>query len=169
MLKGRNLSPIEEIARIGHGHITVQELRPVVTQDTWGKYYKFAIVRNPFDRFVSVCSFLNRDNPEFRAHPSLWMKAALKRPRFQSRVLVRPQALQLRDKDDEIRLDYIGRYETLQESMDSVFADLDLPTIFLKQRNASNHAHYRQYYDDELRQAVTAYYIQDLEMFGYDY
>ena len=169
MLKGRNLSPIEEIARIGHGHITVQELRPVVTQDTWKKYYKFAIVRNPFDRFVSVCSFLNRDNPEFRAHPSLWMKTALKRPRFQSRVLVRPQALQLMDKDDEIRLDYIGRYENLQESMDSVFADLDLPTVFLKQRNASNHAHYRQYYDDELRQTVTAYYRQDLEMFGYDY
>ena len=169
VLQGRQLSPIAEIASIGHGHITVQEISCVLTREAWESHYKFAIVRNPFDRFVSVCSFLNRDNPEFKAQPSAWMKAALQRPRFQHRVLVRPQALQLVDKDKGIGLDYIGRYESLQQSMDHVLRDLDLPPKSLKQRNASSHAHYKLYYDDELKNTVAAFYRQDLEMFGYDY
>ena len=169
VLHGKQLSPIAEIARIEHGHITVQELSCVLTQEAWAKYYKFAIVRNPFDRFVSVCSFLNRNNPDFKAHPLAWMKSALKRPRFQNRVLVRPQAHQLVDKNKEIGLDYIGRYENLQKSMNHVLSKLDLPLTPLKQRNASSHAHYKQYYDDELKNTVAAFYRQDLEMFSYDY
>ena len=169
VLHGSQLSPINEIARIGHGHITVQELRSVLKPGVWESLYKFAIVRNPFDRFVSVCSFLNRDNPEFKAHPSRWMKAALERPRFRHRVLVRPQNDQLVDTDKEIRLDYIGRYENLQKSMDRIFRDLNLSPISLKQRNASSHAHYKQYYDDELKDAAATFYKQDLKLFDYEY
>ena len=169
VLHGKQLSPIDQIARIGHGHITVQELRSVLPPEVWKSHYKFAIVRNPFDRFVSVCSFLNRDNPEFKEHPLRWMKAALQRPRFRQRVLVRPQIDQLMDKDKEIRLDYIGRYENLQQSMDRIFRDLDLLPTSLKQRNASSHAHYKQYYDDELKDAAASFYKQDLKLFGYEY
>ena len=169
VLRGKQLSPIDEIARLGHGHITVQELRPVLKPGVWESCYKFAIVRNPFDRFVSVCSFLNRDNPVFKAHPLQWMKAALQRPRFRHRILVRPQNDQLVDKNKEIRLDYIGRYENLRQSMDRIFSDLNLPSTSLKRRNASSHAHYKKYYDDELKDAVATFYKEDLKLFNYEY
>lgn len=169
VLNGRHLAPISAIAEIGHGHISVQEIRSVIPENIWATYYKFAVVRNPFDRFVSVCSFLNRDNPEYKAQPTIWMKAALTRTRFLGRVLVRPQYHQLCDFNNEVRLDFIGRYEDLQASIDRIFADLALPAVSLIQRNASSHAHYQQYYDEELKEAVADHYREDLMQFNYEF
>ena len=169
VLNGRQLAPIDAIAKIGHGHISVREIRQLLTTDIWETYYKFAIVRNPFDRFISVCSFLNRGNDEFRSNPIGWMKAALRRPKFKNRVLVRPQLHQLVDANNKLGLDYIGRYEDLQKSIDSIMSNLGLPITHLNKRNSSAHADYRNYYDEELQEIVASYYKGDLELFGYDF
>ena len=168
-LTGQHLSPISEIANLGHGHITVKEIQRHIEHETFNAYYKFAVVRNPFDRFVSVCAFLNRDNPEFHEQPLTWMKAALNRPRFLSRILVRPQIRQLLDDNDKIAMDYVGRYESLDESTEKIFTDIGLPAQHLGQHNASEHADYQQYYDDELRRMVGELYAGDLKAFGYEY
>ena len=49
--------PWPELARLGHGHISLAELRPVLGEEMFGDYFKFAFVRNPFERFVSYCAF----------------------------------------------------------------------------------------------------------------
>ncbi len=167
VLFGKDLSPIRKIAEIGHGHISVEQIRDVLSQSDWADYFKFGIVRNPFDRFVSVCAFLNRDNPEYSSNPRGWMKAAIERPRFRHRVLVRPQVEQLSGTDGELAIDYVGRYETLQASLNEVLARLDLPCFELRQRNASSHEHYREYYDQELQQAVARFYESDIDAFKY--
>jgi len=169
VLFGKDLSPIPEIASIGHGHIQVTQIKPFLTEEQWSSYYKFAFVRNPFDRFVSVCTFLNRDNPEFGADPLQWMKLALDRPRFLARPLVQPQFNLLSDASDNLAVDYIGRYETLQSSLDEVLNNLNLPTHELQQLNASNHAEYQKYFDAELKNRVTDLYQRDLSEFSYEF
>lgn len=166
-LFGQQWLPIPEIAEIQHGHISVPQIRPHLDQEIWTRYFKFAFVRNPFDRFISICFFLNRQNPSFRESPLAWMKMAMKRPQFRGRVLVTPQYWQLSDSNADLAVDFVGRYETLQQSIDEVCERLQLKRSTLKSKNASEHGHYRDYYDDELKEWVGHYYREDLAHFNY--
>ncbi|MFT6408521.1 MAG: hypothetical protein ACJAQ6_001941 [Arenicella sp.] len=161
--------PLPEIAEIKHGHISVQQLEPAIDPAQWHSYFRFAFVRNPFDRFVSTCAFLNRQNPRFQANSLLWMKMALERPVFRARILAIPQSDLLTDANGQLGVDFIGRYETLQASMDTVFEHLGLPSVELRVRNPSEHAHYREYYDDHLRALVENFYQADLQRFNYTF
>ena len=167
MLTGKQTLPFPEIAEIGHGHITVREIRPYLSQEIWNEYHKFAFIRNPFDRFISVCAFLNRDNPAFAKSPLAWMKEALSRPRFRERVLVREQFEQLCNQEREIEVDSVCRYENLQESLDAVLDKLSLPSSPLSVLNSSEHKIYSEYYDEELKGLVQALYSTDIEEFNY--
>ncbi|MEM7359122.1 MAG: sulfotransferase family 2 domain-containing protein [Pseudomonadota bacterium] len=169
MLFGKQALPIPELAALGHGHLNVAEVQPHLPAEQWHGYTKIAFVRNPYDRFISVCAFLNRDNPGFKENSINWMKAALNRPQFRSRLLVRPQYLQLKGTDGQSAMDEIGRYEDLQSSLDRILASLGLDSVQLEVVNRSEHAHYQQSYDDELREMVRQYYAQDLAVFDYQF
>ena len=169
ILFGKQCLPIPEIAKIQHGHIGVQQISPHLEAAIWKNYLKFAIVRNPFDRFISICFFLNRKNPLFIETPLQWMKSAIKVPQFRERVLVKPQYLQLIDAQGEIAMDYVGRYEHLQLSVDEICNRLQIKAVPLEIRNASAHKQYREYYDDELKSAVEMVYREDLKQFNYSY
>ena len=169
ILFGKQCLPIPEIAKIQHGHISVQQISPHLEAAIWQNYLKFAIVRNPFDRFISICFFLNRKNPLFIETPLQWMKSAIKVPQFRERVLVKPQYLQLIDAQGEIAMDYVGRYEHLQLSVDEICNRLQIKAVPLEIRNASAHKQYREYYDDELKSAVEMLYREDLKQFNYSY
>lgn len=169
VLFGAQSLPIPEIAALQHGHITANEIRPHLDAEVWQSYFKFGFVRNPFDRFISVCFFLNRNVPDFTATVVPFMKERLARTRFQQRVLVRPQYLQLCGDDGDIALDYVGRYEDLQQSFDTVCEKIGVPGIELGRKNASEHSRYIEYYkDDELRQLVGDFYAEDLRLFSYE-
>ncbi len=167
MLTGNQALPIPEIARIGHGHVTVREIRPHLSQELWDEYHKIAFIRNPFDRFVSVCAFLNRDNPAFSRSPLVWMKEALKRSRFRERVLVRQQFEQLCNEEGELGIDSVCRYEGLQESLDILLDKLSLPSSPLNVLNSSEHKIYSEYYDEELKNLVQDLYSTDIKQFNY--
>ena len=53
--------PYPELARLKHGHINVEQIRPALGEACFTEYFKFAFVRNPFDRYVSYCAFISRD------------------------------------------------------------------------------------------------------------
>lgn len=169
VLFGEQFLPIPQLARLHHGHISAQEIRPHLEAEIWDTYFKFAFVRNPFDRFVSCCFFLNREDPNFEDTAVAFMKERLQRTRFQQRVLVRPQYRQLCTADGEIALDYVGRYEDLQESYNTICERVGLPVSELSKKNSSEHSGYTRYYDDDLRHRVAEFYKEDLRIFSYDF
>ena len=169
VLFGQQFLPIPQLARLQHGHISAQEIRPHLEAEIWESYFKFAFVRNPFDRFVSCCFFLNREDPNFESTAVAFMKERLQRTRFQQRVLVRPQYRQLCTANGDIALDYVGRYENLQESYDFICERIGLPKDELGKNNSSEHSRYTKYYDDDLRQKVADFYDEDLRLFSYDF
>lgn len=169
VLFGEQYLPVPELARIKHGHISVRQIRPHLAPDVWKNYFKFGFVRNPFDRYVSTCFFLNRNNPDFAASAKTFMKRALTVPRFRQRILVQPQNLQLIDDNGNLALDTVGRYETLQQSYDEICKRIGIPAKSLERKNPSTHAAFTEYYDAELRDIVAVYYRDDLRLFGYDF
>lgn len=167
ILFGQQFLPIPELARLGHGHISAREIQPHLDAQQWRDYFKFGFVRNPFDRFVSTCFFLNRNDADFARTARAYMKDRLARPRFQQRVLVRPQYQQLRARDGRVALDFVGRYEDLQQSYDAICERIGIPGTALGSKNTSDHAAYSDYYDEELRHMVASFYADDLQQFDY--
>ena len=159
--------PVPTLARVGHGHLTLRQVRANLPETLWRDYFKFACVRNPYDRFVSVCAMLNRRNPDYRGRETAFMKRAIQVGRFQQRALVRPQRDMLVDEAGELGMDFIGRYENLQQSFEEACRRIGIPAQRLAQSNATDHRHYATYYDDELLRLVTDFYRPDFN--GFDY
>ena len=160
--------PVPALARFNHGHLTLRQVQASLPFPVWRDYFKFAFVRNPYDRFVSVCAMLNRRNPGYRGRETAFMKRALTIHRFRQRVLVRPQVDMLVDETGEVGMDYVGRYETLQQGFGEACRQIGIAEVDLERSNASEHDDCASYYDHELLAAVTAFYRRDFEIFGYE-
>lgn len=160
--------PIPELARMGHGHITLAQLRPFMKPDEFGTFFKFAFVRNPFDRFVSYSSFITREVGHFDRDPKKVMRHFLANPPW-NHILFRPQHEFVTDQDGNLLTDYIGRVEQMQQSYDEISNRIGIPTATLEQVNSSRRKDYRDYYDQELIDGVAKLYARDLEYFGYEF
>lgn len=160
-------SPVPMLARLGHGHVSAREAQAHLPGCVWRSYFKFAVVRDPYDRFVSVCAMLNKRNGGYAGNETAFMKRALGVPRFRARVLVRPQAQLLMDEAGKIAVDFVGRLESLQSSFREACRRIGLPCVPLRPVNATDHAPYGAYYDDELAGLVTRFYHEDFAAFGF--
>ena len=166
-LTGTLRLPILELARIGHGHISLQQVQTWLPGEIWREYFKFTVVRNPYERYVSACTFLNRRNPGYAGKEMAFMKTALTRQRFRERALIRPQVALLANGAGTVGMNFVGRYERLQQSFDHVCECIGIPPNRLARRNASRHGDYRRYYDEALLEQVSAFYRADFEQFEY--
>lgn len=161
--------PFEELAAIKHGHISLQQIRPFLGDEAFDSYFKFAFVRNPFDRFISYCAFMTRADGAFLKNPQQVMRYILKDERAKQHVLFQPQHTFVTDADGALLADHVGRVEDMQGSYDLICKRLKLPGATLGQVNSSRRGSYRDYYDDALIRDVGTMYKRDLELFGYGF
>ena len=161
--------PFPEFADIQHGHISTQQIRPVLGDTIFNSYGKFAFVRNPFDRFVSYCAFMTRDTDVFRTEPLRYMKWVVREQKPVDHLLYRPQHAMVTNANGGLELDIVGRNETMQASYDEICARLGMPSAALERVNSSQHRPWQEYYDRELVGLVSGLYARDLELFDYQF
>ncbi len=160
--------PIPDLARIGHGHISLAQLRPYMAPGDFERFFKFAFVRNPFDRFVSYSSFITREQGHFDRDPQKVMRHFLANPPL-DHILFRPQHEFVTDSEGALLTDYVGRVEQMQQSYDEICERIGISTATLDKVNSSRRKSYRDYYDDALIEGVAKLYARDLELFGYEF
>ena len=158
--------PYPEIAQVHHGNIRWNEIKPVVTAEVWA-YFKFAFVRNPWERFVSYTAFMHRQDGGFIADPHRAMGRVLADPGHHAKIVFRPQHEFICDDRGEIMVDFVGRHETMQASFDAICARIGLASEPLERVNASSHGPWRAYYTEALKARVAEVYARDIEIFGY--
>ena len=161
--------PYEALAAIRHGHLSLEQVRPFVGEELFASYFKFAFVRNPFDRFVSYCAFMTRDRDTFGRTPQVVMHHFLFVEPPEQHILFQPQYTVLADSTGALLTDMVGRVEDMQASYDTIAGRIGIPSRTLDQVNSSKRGDYRQYYNDELKQGVASRYARDLELFGYEF
>ena len=161
--------PFEELAKMQHGHISLQQVRPFLGEEAFASYFKFAFVRNPFDRFVSYCAFVTRENDLFAKNPRAVMRHILFELRPVQHLLFWPQHTFVVDEEGRLLADQVGRVEDMQVSYDAICAHIGIPSTQLGQVNSSRRGSYRDYYDQQLIDGVTDLYRRDLELFGYQF
>jgi hypothetical protein len=161
--------PYPELAQIKHGHLSLQQVRPFIGEQAFVDYFKFAFVRNPFDRFVSYCAFMTRADDAFQRDPRAVMRHILFKLRPLDHILFQPQHVLLVDAGGALLTDAIGRVEEMQTSYDAICERIGIPGAALGQVNSSRRGDYRDYYDQALIDGVSALYRRDLELFDYHF
>jgi chondroitin 4-sulfotransferase 11 len=158
----------------GFGH---RRLFEFVNEKYFAGYFKFAFVRNPFDRIVSAYFYLdnggcNAIDERFRQEHLAPYKGdfdafvedlsqLITAPHFQ------PQVVWLCDNRGNLLADFIGRYERLEQDASVICTKLRLPFCNLPLLNTSKHNFYGSYYDDATKRRVAQAYGEDLELFCY--
>lgn len=160
--------PIPALAQLQHGHLSLEQLRPHMPAEQFDSFFKFAFVRNPFDRFISYCAFMTRLKGQFAANPHGVMAHFVQNPPWRH-ILFQPQYTVVADASGKLLTDYLGRVEDMQQSYDEIAARIAIPGTQLEKVNASQHRDYRDYYTPPLVDAVAKLYARDLELFGYEF
>lgn len=161
--------PFEELAAIRHGHLSLAQVRPYLEKDDFDGYFKFAFVRNPFDRFVSYCAFMTRGRDVFERSPQAVMHHFLFVEPPEQHILFQPQYTVLADDEGSLLTDMVGRVEDMQSSYDAICARIGIPSRALDQVNSSRRGDYREYYNEDLKRGVAERYARDLQLFGYEF
>lgn len=141
-------------------------------------YFKFAFVRNPWDRLVSTWFFLKKGgmNEPDRAWSERHLAAyadfdsfvrhGVGRAEVQSWVHFRPQADFILAPDGTVMVDFVGRYERLADDFAIVARRLGVDAA-LPAHNTSSHAHFASYFTAETADIVARVYNRDIGAFGY--
>jgi len=164
------------------------ELRPKATDEQWDQYFKFAFVRNPWDRTVSIfrhiqsakkmkskekSRYLEEITRRLKIRPKdftfeIFVKAVL-RDRVFDNYHWDKQIHCFTDEDNQNLFDFIGRYENLQQDFDAICKRLGFPAVKLPHHNKTGHDHYSSYYSAETELIVGQLYRDDVEMFDYQF
>lgn len=166
---------------MGDRHQTISMYRIFYSKEDFDKYFKFTIVRNPWDRVVSAFEFLTsgglnyRDSEWTRSNLEKYesfqdfVKHGLKLPTTISFTHFIPQYKFVCDGYGKILVDYVGRYENLDADFGFICKKLgvrgSLPRLNSSQRNND----YRVYYDDEAASIVGRVYRKDIKLFQYTF
>jgi hypothetical protein len=155
--------------------------------DYYAEHFKFAFVRNPFDRLVSCY----RDKIDRQNVPGYILKSAqsigeefyprMPFPEF-ARIVCRvpnrwadghfrPQHMTVCGRGGNVIADFVGRFENLAEDFEHVKERIGAPELSLPERNrkAPQDPSYRDHYDDALRELVAKRYRRDLKTFDYSF
>jgi len=68
---------------------------------------------------------------------------------------------------NEIIVDFVGRYENLDEDWSKVCRALQIRALSLGRENQVARQDYRVFYDDESRELVANRFARTIELFGY--
>ena len=152
----------ENVERGGHRNIThLTKLMPGSIND----FYTFTIVRNPWDRLYSAYKFMmNRginqhDENAYNLHLSSidtfedFVMNWLKKDNLKHIIHFYPSLGFLKNKSDEIEIDFIGRFEYLSSDFSKIANKIGVVNK-LKHLNKGDKGSYKRVYSKEMIQKV---------------
>lgn len=147
-----------------------------ISRTTFRKLFKFAFVRNPYDRLVSTYRYSFK---HVQSHPNTSVRFITQYPTFEdfifnwvkkvdvsSHYFLAPQYSFIKSPYDDIEIDFIGKFESLdkgyQKVTEKIGKDNSLP-FTNKSESKSNIC-----YTEESAKIVYEAYQKDFLQFGYD-
>lgn len=149
-----------------NSHSSVQEIEKLIETETFNNYFKFVIIRNPFDRFVSRFLYFNKIDKNFKYKS---FEEFIEWDMQHKKVL--HQKSFITKNNGNIGVDKIIRFENLSNDFEDTIKILGIKfrSKDLKKLNTSNDSSYRDFYNDITRKKVEEYSLEDLEYFNYKF
>lgn len=178
--------------RLAHLKAHEYVLYKYMTQEQFDSYFKFSFVRNPYDRAVSIYKHFGFSE---RCGFKKFVMKKLPNELWNNKYwFVGPQSEFLYDKNGETKVNFVGRFENLQNDFNYICKQIGLPPTEVPHINKSEKKKlklaltpkqiakwllqirgraipkfrsYWDYYDDESREYVAELYKTDIELFKY--
>ena len=151
-------------------------------------YFKFCFVRNPWDRLVSwynmmlskgihndFSGYLLSNSKNFSEFLDL-TNIIYETNKFECNDLyLYPKSISFNqldyvsDNDGKILVDFIGKFENLQEDYNQICDKIKIKSFRLEKINQYNHKDYKSYYNDRDIEKVYNLYKRDIEYFDYKF
>ena len=160
-------------------HSNLKHYQEILEPHIYQKLFKFATIRNPYERMISWYfsphrgvrewvreDFINlvAEVPILRDYISLFTTTSLE-------TMIKKLGLSINLKPPKLDrdLDFLMRFESLDQDFKKVCHKIDIPYEPLPIRNQSERKHYATYFDEELKEIVDNKFREEIEFGGYDF
>jgi hypothetical protein len=154
----------------GLQHFNARLIRKYLGKNRFDEYYKFTIVRNPYDRLVS---FVGSRNGKWHKKEKLSKEQFIDHLKQSQRIFKSGSAPLPRSQYEYVTfkgklvVNSVLHFENLNNEIDDLSSELKFE-IKLEHRMKSYHDDYRFYYDEYSKKLVRKIYKKDFDYFGYD-
>ena len=143
---------------------------PDLTVSELSSFFKFTMVRNTWARTFSWYNVVLRDSyhrekfgvGEIPFSFETFIKEKMNPISFS-------QLRYIQDKDDNVSLDFIGRFEKLQEDFDIVCERLGIEDSTLPKLLVRNYEHYTDHFTSETKDLVYRLFKDEINYFDFEY
>jgi hypothetical protein len=157
-------------------HAPLEDYRAKLDRDVFNGLYKFAVMRNPWERMISYYFSPHRNVTEWNRDEFLKLLSWVPPLRFF--VLPHGLPIKIRARLEQVagvpgrhldRMVNLIRFENLQEDFSKVCTQLELDLPPLPHRNVSRRKPYLTYYDEELIELVKHRHIEEICFGNYSF
>lgn len=165
---------------LGGSHLTVKLYKRIFGPLTFRKYFTFTFVRNPYSRVYSAYTFLK--NGGFCERDRKWAEKNIKpytsvndfvenwlnEQTMWSYDHFRPQYSYVCDLSNMPEVDFIGKFESIDNDFSKVCEILDIHNrLTVRNKGVKDHSEWESVLTDSSIQKITDLYQKDFETFNY--
>ena len=139
-------------------------------------YFKFAFVRNPWDRLVSLYSekIVNHKKtinkiPYYKEFIGLSFESFLDRIIYSDLESCIPHHRLQTHLMPLNKMNFIGKLENFNKDIQVVLDHLKIKNCKIQRLNQSKHSHYSDCYNNRYKKLVESKYAEDIENFNYSF
>ncbi len=156
-------------------HIPALVFRSMVGHELWDRIFTFTLVRNPWERFLSLYFYRSRLNQlpagmTFREYVKQ-MYHSRGSGLFRYRGFYFGNCDYIMDDQGKLLVSYVGKYENRTEELKIIGEKIGCPGLGTEhlQSSGEEREHYSHYYDKETAGIIGNVYARDIEMFQYTF
>ena len=161
-------------------HYSAIDYRVIYGSKLFYSFFKFAFVRNPWDRLYSAYRYLmnggwNEQDKDWTQNNisqynnfNSFVRDWLCKENIHRHVHFWPQYRFICDKNDQILVNYLGYFETLKNDYDRISSLLNINNE-IGRHNINPGKDYSKAYAADTRDIVARVYSKDIDLFGYDF
>lgn len=141
-------------------HSSLKDYQQVLDKKIFDQLYKFACVRNPWERLISFYFSPHRNRQPWSREQFIEMMEV---------VPTSAEMLTTGEQPRTLNVDFVMRYENIKKDFSYVCEQIGLSNVELPHRNKSTNKrkHFLSYYDQALFELVAEKYAIDIELFNY--
>lgn len=164
---------------LGCGHTTLSQFQDSMAFEDFISYFKFTIIRNPWDRILSAFLFLKKGG--INQMDKIWSDNNLanfdsfenfvlnwvNKENIKSYTHFIPQHHYICFDLDKTYIDFVGLFENLEDDFIYISKKLGIKTNLKKLNVNKKKLNYMDYYNPKTIEIVSDVYREDIDLFGY--